>query len=187
MKALLRQLGFMVMFVSLTLNVKGYAIYREQSNSIMGTHQNIVSDGKVVSPLLPETPERPSNGDKEKEETARPHVIDYSTFSARSDVLYKIEQETGVSAKHLYAICMVESRCYSDVVGDSGHSLGAFQIHQLYNPGTVDIALDFERAARWTADRLLRYGYQDNWEAAVQCHNGCNIPNTYMEKIKHYL
>jgi len=184
MKPLARQILVILVFTSVTLNIKGYAAYQEYSNSFTSVGKDEQAGEAVISPLLPETPERPSEGviAETASSTAKTHSLPDSL-----DVLYKIEQETGVSAKHLYAICMVESRCYSDVVGDSGHSLGAFQIHQLYNPGTVDIALDFERAARWTADRLLRYGYQDNWEAAVQCHNGCNIPNTYMEKIKHYL
>ena len=129
--------------------------------------------------------ERPSEGvgiAETASSTAKTHSLPDSL-----DVLYKIEQETGVSAKHLYAICMVESRCYSDVVGDSGKAIGAFQIRYDYNPESKGMANDFEWSARWTANYLLKNGYKDDVWRAVVCHNGCGFENGYLEKINQYL
>lgn len=104
----------------------------------------------------------------------------------RDEILAKVERQTGVEARMLYAICMVESHCDSTRVGDNGQSYGAYQVFQRAHPNTIEIAKDFERATQWTAEYLLKNGYAtDKWRAA-QCHNGCGAENGYVEKVKRY-
>ena len=91
-------------------------------------------------------------------------------------VIQKVGEEEGVNWKILMAICLKESNCRNDRIGDSGHSLGAFQIHTLYHPAVKkDQAVDLEWSARWTAKRLKRYAHLGEAEM-IRSHNGL-VPN----------
>lgn len=93
-------------------------------------------------------------------------------------------RDFGIKPAHLLALCIQEGSvanpnghyfaCDPTAVGDHGMARGAFQIHT----GIHDISIrDAEHpyfAARWTAERLLRYGYEKSPKRAMMCHNGCD-------------
>jgi hypothetical protein len=87
------------------------------------------------------------------------------------ETLKKVAKEEGVDWKLLQAICLTESNCHSDRVGDGGTSYGAFQIHlPVHSNISKNQAFDFEWSARWTA----RHGKQfaDNPPMFCKAHNG---------------
>lgn len=86
----------------------------------------------------------------------------------------------------LLAIAYAESRLNPNAVGDSGYAIGAFQINQLYHPNTKHIAVAFESSADYTLTRMIRFGYPEQRTYAIQCHNGCNAGNGYVEAVKGY-
>lgn len=73
--------------------------------------------------------------------------------------------------KLLRAICIVESNCIPDRVGDNGRSFGAFQINLDAHPDvSIEQAFDFEWSKRWTLEHCKRY--IDNAPMFSKCHNG---------------
>lgn len=121
-------------------------------------------------------------------EETNPHVPPQPVLlgDERDEILYKVERETGVEAKILYGVCMVESRCSVDSININTNGTkdnGPFQINSIH--GISDNTTnDFEFSARWTADYLIRNGYFQNKEKAIQCHNFCGVNNGYLEKVK---
>lgn len=92
------------------------------------------------------------------------------------EVMKKVGQREGIDWKILTAVCIKESHCTADRVGDSGKSLGAFQIHTGYHPEiTQKQAFNLEWSAEWTAKRLKRYAYLGESEM-IRSHNGL-VPN----------
>jgi hypothetical protein len=88
----------------------------------------------------------------------------------------------GINQNHLLALCLQEGTefvgdtayaCSPTAVGDNGQAFGAFQIHTGINHVSVDDAKHPYFSARWTAERMLRKGYETNPKYAMQCHNSC--------------
>jgi hypothetical protein len=89
----------------------------------------------------------------------------------KDSVLKKVGFEEGVDWKILKAICLTESGCNSDRIGDGGDSWGAFQINKPSHPTlTREQAYDFEWSARWTARHLKPYA--NDISLAFKAHNG---------------
>lgn len=104
----------------------------------------------------------------------------FSPVAPQVEVIKQVAEKEGIDWKVLYGICVKESNCNSDRVGDSGNSYGAFQIHQKYHPGTVECAKDLKCSAEWTAKRLKRFSNLGEWKM-IQSHNGllANNANAY--------
>jgi hypothetical protein len=102
------------------------------------------------------------------------------------EVIKPIANKYGIDWKILAAICLKESRCNADRVGDNGWSFGYYQIHQKYHPNTIKCAKDLECATEWTAKRLKRHESLGTWEM-VRSHNGLVANNAnayYVEDVK---
>lgn len=91
-----------------------------------------------------------------------------------------IAEKYNLDWKILVALCLKESQCRADRVGDSGWSFGYYQIHQKYHPNTIKCAKDLECATEWTAKRLKRHENLGTREM-VRSHNGlvANNANAY--------
>lgn len=99
-----------------------------------------------------------------------------SHLASQVEVIQKVAEKEGIDWKILYAICLKESGCHTERVGDGGKSYGPFQIHTGYHPSiTWEQATDLEWAAEWTAKRLKRYAHLGELEM-VRSHNGL-VPN----------
>lgn len=100
--------------------------------------------------------------------------------AADVQAIQTISSKYGIDWKILAAICVKESNCNPERVGDNGQSYGAFQIHQKYHPGTIECAKDLTCAAEWTAKRLKRHAHLGESEM-VRSHNGlvANNANAY--------
>lgn len=86
-------------------------------------------------------------------------------------ILQQVGREEGIDWKILKAICLTESGCNYDRIGDNGQSFGAFQINKPSHPNlTTDEAFDFVWSAHWTAKHLKPYA--DNLPLAFKAHNG---------------
>lgn len=97
-----------------------------------------------------------------------------------------IAEKYNLDWKILVALCLKESQCRADRVGDSGWSFGYYQIHQKYHPNTIKCAKDLECATEWTAKRLKRHESLGTWEM-VRSHNGLvanNANSYYVEDVK---
>lgn len=95
----------------------------------------------------------------------------------------EVAKEYDMNQNHLLAICLKEGvefhsgqawACSPTAVGDNGRAIGAFQILAKYHGMPVDDAKNIIASARWTAERMLRYGYRDNPKYAMMSHNGVN-------------
>lgn len=90
----------------------------------------------------------------------------------------------------LYGMAMVESRMNGNMIGDSGKSLGYYQIHRGYHPGVSDMCKrDLSCSADWTLKRMIRMGFSENRDNAIRAHNGSlNNPVTaeYLAKVKEF-
>lgn len=77
------------------------------------------------------------------------------------DLLNRMGQKHNVPPMFLKAVMMIESGGRPDAVGDSGHSVGLFQLHDLgYGHGMGDARFDPEA----NADRAAR-GLAEAWQA----------------------
>ena len=81
----------------------------------------------------------------------------------------------------LLAIAYNESRFDCNQLGSSGEK-GCFQIMPFHGVA-IKQAKDYEWAANWTLERMIRYGYPAKREYAIQCHNGCNANNNYLAVV----
>jgi len=93
-----------------------------------------------------------------------------------ADLLAIAATETGASF-NFYAI------------GDSGYSVGLFQINSYYHPQiTTAQRQDPFFSADWTLARMINNGYLTNRDLAVKKHNGGINWRTaqYLEKVNYY-
>lgn len=98
-------------------------------------------------------------------------------------VVKRVAKEEGINWKLLWAVCMVESQCVSDRIGDNGDSWGAFQINKPAHPTLAKSeAFDLEWSARWTANHGKIY--KDNPNLFFKNHNGIgkNTNDWYVER-----
>lgn len=94
------------------------------------------------------------------------------------DIIKQISAEYSIDWKIIYAICMVESNCKADTIGDSGQSYGAFQIHLPSHPNvSKEQAMDMEFATKWTIEH--GYKYKDNPSLFAKSHNGMGKKNQW--------
>lgn len=94
------------------------------------------------------------------------------------DTIKRISNEYGIDWKIIYSICMVESHCKANTIGDSNQSYGAFQIHLPSHPDiTKEQAYDFEFSVRWTIEHGLKY--KDNPSLFSKNHNGMGKQNQW--------
>jgi len=90
------------------------------------------------------------------------------------------------------AICLQESGCNDQAIGDNGAAIGAFQINVLYHRGEEEAAKNFEYSAKWTAKRMIRLGYnKDDVNSryyAIWNHNGVvrGVNEYYPEIVMEY-
>ena len=77
----------------------------------------------------------------------------------------------------LVAMAWVESRFNCNAVGDSGKSIGCYQIHLGYHKNIKkEQAKNLDFAIDWTLNRLKSKGYPKYRSIAIMSHNG--TPNT---------
>ncbi|MCK9361298.1 hypothetical protein M0Q28_03640 [Patescibacteria group bacterium] len=89
-------------------------------------------------------------------------------------------------AKTLLGMLWTESSNQSTVIGDNGKARGYFQIHYKLHKITSACAEDLVCAANWTINYLERNSYPKYVNYAIQCHNGCNANNGYVNKVQRY-
>jgi hypothetical protein len=89
-------------------------------------------------------------------------------------------------AKTLLGMVWKESLNDPKAIGDGGRARGWFQIHYRLHKISVTCAEDLICSAEWTLNYLERNGYKKYPTYAVQCHNGCNIPNGYAASVKRH-
>ncbi len=89
-------------------------------------------------------------------------------------------------AKTLLGMLWTESSNQSTVIGDAGKARGYFQIHYKLHKISVACAEDLVCSANWTINYLERNSYPKYVNYAVQCHNGCNANNGYVNKVIRY-
>lgn len=86
-------------------------------------------------------------------------------------IIKQISAKYGIDYKMVYAVCLVESNCNTDRIGDSGKSYGAYQI---YLPAHPDIskeqAVNFSWATEWTIKHCEKY--KEDVKMFSLCHNG---------------
>lgn len=85
-------------------------------------------------------------------------------------------------ARVLLGMLWIESSNIYDAVGDGGRAQGYFQIHTRLHGISIDCAQDILCAADWTIGYLEQNGYPTYERYAVQCHNGCNAGNGYVDR-----
>lgn len=105
------------------------------------------------------------------------------------DVLLSVCQKNGYGAdcaKHLLGMLWTESSNRSTVIGDAGKARGYFQIHYKLHKISSDCAEDLVCSAEWTLNYLERNSYPKYVNYAIQCHNGCNANNGYVNKVHRY-
>lgn len=82
-------------------------------------------------------------------------------------------------AKTLLGMAWKESRFEASAVGDNGRSYGFFQIRVRLHDVPLECARDLRCSADWTLKFMEWNGYPRHKMIAVQCHNGCGVPNGY--------
>jgi hypothetical protein len=106
-------------------------------------------------------------------------TLSYATAS----LIEGTAKDYGINPAHLLAICIQEGSvpngerffaCDPTAIGDDGMAVGAFQIHTGIHDVDYWDAQHIYFSARWTAERMLRYGYRKNPKFAMQAHNGVN-------------
>jgi hypothetical protein len=105
------------------------------------------------------------------------------------EVLLHVCEERGYSedcAKTLLGMLWTESSNRSTIIGDNGKARGYFQIHYKLHKTTTDCAEDLVCSANWTLTYLESNHYPKYVNYAIQCHNGCNANNGYVNKVKRY-
>lgn len=105
------------------------------------------------------------------------------------EVLLSVCKENGYGtdcAKTLLGMLWTESSNRFDVIGDNGKARGYFQIHYKLHKITAACAEDLACSAQWTINYLERNSYPKYVNYAIQCHNGCNANNGYVNKVQRY-
>lgn len=178
---------FKLAFIAVVIAVVATSAYDKQWNPDRWTFTNEpiaeslaqpTNDSSVTSPVA-DTKSPSESGESVTVKTKTTGGA-FSPVAPQVEVIKKVAEKEGIDWKVLYGICVKESNCNSDRVGDSGNSYGAFQIHQKYHPGTVECAKDLKCSAEWTAKRLKRFSNLGEWKM-IQSHNGllANNANAY--------
>ena len=98
------------------------------------------------------------------------------------DVLLAVCESNGYGqdcAQTLLGMIWNESQNISTAVGDHGKARGYFQIWTKLHNIPVSCAEDLVCSSNWTLHYMERHSYPKYVSYAVQCHNGCNVPNGY--------
>lgn len=105
------------------------------------------------------------------------------------DILLEVCTDSGYGeecAKVLLGMMWKESNNIATAVGDRGKARGFFQIWTKLHKVSLACAQDLACSAEWTLDYMESHGYPRYVNYAVQCHNGCNVPNGYAASaIRH--
>lgn len=111
------------------------------------------------------------------------------------------ELGTSVRAEDLLAMCLQETltwhptgistACEDDIVGDSGQSFGAFQLHSYWHDVSEQYKRRFPYQVRWTASRMLGFGYSPSKlpsrRYAIMRHNGSSPRAArYADNVLYY-
>jgi len=106
----------------------------------------------------------------------------YRTLSySMEELVSGTARDHGIHPNHLLAICIQEGvefvgehafACSPTATKPNEGAVGAFQIRAHYHGIKVEDAQHPYFSAVWTADRLLRYGYNENPYYAMGRHNG---------------
>lgn len=141
--------------------------------------RSMSESGNTSSPAT-ETKEDPSMVKAPKASESSMSTTSPVIRASDAEAIKQVAEKYGLDWKILMGICIKESNCNPDRVGDGGKSYGAFQIHQKYHPGTIDCAKDLKCSAEWTAKRLKRHAHLGESEM-VRSHNGlvANNANAY--------
>ncbi len=121
---------------------------------------------------LPRREARASTRPGQPSASYAPHTAVRSNVNADPSqwdgMLDRLGQKYNVPPLFLKAVMLIESGGRPDAVGDSGHSLGLFQLHdQGYGAGMGDLRFDPEA----NADRAAR-GLAEAWHAGVKAGYG---------------
>lgn len=171
---------FKLAFIAVVIAVVATSAYDKQWNPDRWTFTNepisqvsaraqATSDTTIALPVM-DGASVTGNGDKKEGKTKTTGGA-LSPVAPQVEVIKQVAEKEGIDWKVLYGICVKESNCNSDRVGDSGNSYGAFQIHQKYHPGTVECAKDLKCSAEWTAKRLKRFAHLGE-DSMILSHNG---------------
>jgi len=92
-----------------------------------------------------------------------PQRIEISAIVVEKQIRQIAENEGFEWPDYLVRLARCESKLDPNVRGDSGHSRGLFQIHELYWPSVSDeCAFSVECSTKWTMD-MINAGYQHYW------------------------
>jgi len=92
-----------------------------------------------------------------------PQRIAISAIIVEQQIRQIAENEGFEWPDYLCRLAECESGMNPNARGDSGHSRGLFQIHELYWPDVSDEeAFDIEWSTKWTID-MINAGYQHYW------------------------
>lgn len=130
----------------------------------------------VLLPVFMAAVQNPSTMTFENDSVAVPAVIERVQAAEREPV--NIE-------RLLHAVCIVESQCTHDRIGDNGRSFGAFQINfDAHKNVTIEQAFNFEWSRAWTLNHCKRYS--DDVRMFAKCHNGIGktTNNWYMDRVE---
>jgi len=86
-------------------------------------------------------------------------------------------------AKALFGMMFQESTNKYNAVGDNGKALGYFQIHYKMHKVSRECATDLTCSAEWSLDYLESNKFSKYPDYAIQCHNGCNADNGYVNRV----
>jgi len=119
-----------------------------------------------------------------KPDLPQPVGLDAKPSAGQVVAAARVCEQHGLSRQcrnDLLAIAYNESRFDCNQLGSSGEK-GCFQIMPFHGVA-IKQAKDYEWAANWTLERMIRYGYPAKREYAIQCHNGCNANNNYLAVV----
>ncbi len=173
----------------------GKPIMKSLKNVLMLT----VNQRKVLAAVMLATtftnPAVTTSAHAEKSITQPEAVVQTETLAVPTpaptvqEVLLHVCEENGYGeacAKTLLGMLWTESSNRFDVIGDNGKARGYFQIHYKLHKITAACAEDLACSANWTINYLERNSYPKYVNYAVQCHNGCNANNGYVNKVQRY-
>lgn len=105
------------------------------------------------------------------------------------NVLLQVCEDRGYGeecAKDLLGMLWKESLNKATAVGDQGRARGYFQIWIHLHKISLECAEDLVCSANWTLDYMESNSYPTYVSHAIQCHNGCNIPNGYAASARRH-
>lgn len=137
---------------------------------------SVARDVVVIAPLAEAStaPTDTDNGVKEGEANGGQPATSLSI----EETIQKIAKEYNFNWKILYAICLKESNCNSEAIGDEGKALGYYQIHYRMHKVSEKEAKDLQFSTEWTLKRLLKHSHLGEYEM-IRSHNGLVSWNNY--------